>query len=169
MKHVIIYSDGGCLGNPGPGGWAAILIHGKVRREIAGACSATTNNRMELTAAIEALKALKEPCEVDFHTDSTYVRNGMTRWLAGWKAKGWRRGKKPLMNAELWRSLDAESQRHRVRWHWVRGHTGQPENERCDELANEAIQRLRLEMGETRLAAALEAFRPEPDDLFHNA
>jgi ribonuclease HI len=169
MKHVTIYSDGACLGNPGPGGWAALLIHGDVRREIAGACAATTNNRMELTAAIEALKALKEPCEVDFHTDSKYVRDGMTSWVAGWKARGWRRGNKPVMNVSLWKSLDAESQRHRVRWHWVQGHAGHPENERCDELANEAVHRLRLEMGETRLAAALEAFRPEPGDLFRSA
>lgn len=169
MKHVTLYSDGGCVGNPGPGGWAAILIHGQARREIAGACAATTNNRMELTAAIEALKALKEPCEVDFHTDSKYVRDGMTSWVATWKARGWRRGKKPVMNLDLWKSLDAEAQRHRVRWHWVKGHAGHPENERCDELANKAIERLRFETGETRLAAALEAFRPATDDLFGDA
>ena len=143
MKKVTIYSDGACQGNPGPGGWAAVLIYAKARREISGACPATTNNRMELAAAVEALRTLKEPCEVDFHTDSQYVQLGMRDWLPKWKACGWRRGKKPVKNLDLWQSLDAEAARHKIRWHWVRGHSNQPENERCDELATQAIRRLR--------------------------
>lgn len=158
MKNVTIYSDGGCEGNPGPGGWAAILICGPARKEISGACPATTNNRMELTAAVEALRALKEACEVDFHTDSQYVRQGMTEWLPGWKARGWRRGKQPLKNVDLWQALDAEAARHVVRWHWVRGHSMQAENERCDRLAAETIARLRAELGPARLASALREF-----------
>ena len=142
MKKVDIYSDGACRGNPGPGGWGALLIHGETRKEISGASPDTTNNRMELTAAIEALRALKEPCEVQFYTDSEYVQKGMSEWLANWKAKGWRRGKQPIKNADLWKALDAEAQRHVIEWHWVKGHNDHPENERCDELANEAIDRL---------------------------
>jgi len=143
MKKVTIYSDGACQGNPGPGGWAAVLIYGKVRREISGACPATTNNRMELAAAVEALRTLKEPCEVDFHTDSQYVQLGMRDWLPKWKARGWRRGTKSVKNLDLWQTLDDEASRHKIRWHWVRGHSNQPENERCDELATQAIRRLR--------------------------
>src|SRR5437899_8850092 len=115
MKRVTIYSDGGCEPNPGPGGWGAILIYGAARREISGGCAATTNNRMELTAAIEALKTLKEPCEVEFHTDSEYVQKGMRDWLPRWKAKGWKRGKQKVKNLDLWKSLDAESSRHTIR------------------------------------------------------
>ena len=143
MKKVTIYSDGACQGNPGPGGWAAVLIYAKTRRELSGACPATTNNRMELAAAVEALRTLKEPCEVDFHTDSQYVQLGMRDWLPKWKANGWRRGKKPVKNLDLWQTLDDEASRHKIRWHWVRGHSNQPENERCDELATQAIRRLR--------------------------
>lgn len=158
MKKVTIYSDGGCEGNPGPGGWAAILIHGNVRKEIHGGCLATTNNRMELAAAVEALRALKHPCEVDFHTDSQYLRQGMTEWLPGWKACGWRRGKKPLKNVDLWRQLDSEAARHVIHWHWVKGHNFQPENERCDRLAAEEIARLRKEHAPAELEAALREF-----------
>lgn len=166
MKAVTIYTDGACEGNPGPGGWAAILIHKSVEREITGACPATTNNRMELTAAIEGLRALKEPCAVDLYTDSQYVQKGMNEWVAGWKAKGWRRGKQPVMNVDLWKALDAEAARHNVRWHWVRGHSNHPENERCDRLAVEAIARLRRELGEEAIAQALRKFKAEPAGLF---
>ncbi len=166
MKQVTIYSDGACEGNPGPGGWAAVLIHKRARREITGACPASTNNRMELTAAIEALRALKEPCEVDFHTDSQYVQRGMSSWLAQWKAKGWRRGKKPVKNLDLWQALDAEASRHKVRWHWVRGHANEPENERCDELAVRAVAKLRAELGPAALAKMLREFQADRNGLF---
>jgi ribonuclease HI len=166
VKKITIYTDGACEGNPGPGGWAALLIHGDRRREIVGACPATTNNRMELSAAIEAFKALKEPCEVDFYTDSQYVQLGMSSWLAGWKAKGWRRGTKPVKNVDLWQALDAEASRHHVRWHWVRGHNAQPENERCDALAVQAIADLRAELGKPGLARAMREFRSQDDTLF---
>jgi ribonuclease HI len=161
MKHVTIYSDGACQGNPGPGGWGAVLIYGKVRREISGACAATTNNRMELTAAIEALKALKQPCEVDFYTDSQYVQLGMRDWLPKWKAAGWRRGKKPVKNLSLWQALDEEASRHKIHWHWVRGHSNNPENERCDQLATQAIGQLRTEIGQEGLDDALGAFEDD--------
>ena len=142
MKHVTIYTDGACEGNPGPGGWAAILVSGKHRREISGYDSATTNNRMEMQAALEALQVLKERCEVDLYTDSQYLRNGMEKWLAKWKRTNWRTAdKKPVKNADLWERLDAAAQAHAVRWHWLRGHVGHLENERCDALANEAIRR----------------------------
>ena len=167
MKKVTIYTDGACQGNPGPGGWGAVLIHGSVRKEISGSNPATTNNQMELTAAIKALAALKQPCEVELYTDSQYVRQGMTSWLASWKAKGWRNaGKKPVKNRELWEELDAQAGRHQVQWHWVKGHSFHPENERCDELATQAIEKLRAQLGDDGLAQALRAFRPEPEELF---
>ena len=141
-KRVEIFTDGACAGNPGPGGWAAILAHGTHRREISGYEPATTNNRMEMTAAIEALATLTTPCEVDLHTDSQYLKNGMEQWLAKWKRNGWRTAdRKPVKNADLWHRLDAAAERHVIRWHWIRGHQGHPENERCDELANDAIRR----------------------------
>ncbi len=144
MKRVTIFTDGACEGNPGPGGWAAVLISGTHRREISGYDPATTNNRMEMTAALEALRSLKDRCAVDLHTDSQYVRNGMEQWLAKWKRNGWRTaGKKEVKNADLWEALDHAAQAHEVHWHWVRGHDGNVENERCDELANEAIRRAR--------------------------
>jgi len=167
MKKVTIYTDGACQGNPGPGGWGAVLIYGSVRKEISGASPATTNNQMELTAAIEAFRALRQPCEVDIHTDSQYVRQGMTSWLANWKARGWRTAsKKPVKNKALWEALDAESNRHQVRWHWVKGHNLQPENERCDALATASIETLRAELGESALAEALVAFQKDPEGLF---
>ena len=142
MKQITIFTDGACEGNPGPGGWAAVLLWDSHRREISGYDPATTNNRMELTAALEALRALKERCQVDLHTDSQYVRNGMQQWLAKWKRNGWRTsGKKEVKNADLWEALDRAAQAHDVHWHWVRGHDGNVENERCDVLANEAIRR----------------------------
>ena len=141
MRRVTIFTDGACAGNPGPGGWAAILVAGRHRRELSGYEPSTTNNRMEIMAAIEALRALRGPSEVDLHTDSQYLRNGMSTWLERWKRNGWRTAdRKPVKNDDLWRALDALAQTHAERWHWVRGHDGHPENERCDELANAAIR-----------------------------
>lgn len=164
MKKVTIYTDGACQGNPGPGGWGVVLSYGQARRELAGFCPATTNNQMELTAAIEGLRALKEACEIDLYTDSKYVQLGMSEWLAGWKAKGWRRGKKPVKNVELWQALDAEASRHTVRWRWVKGHASNPGNERCDQLATEAIEKLRAELGEPALRKALKEFNSRHGD-----
>lgn len=133
---VVIYSDGACSGNPGPGGWGAILISGKHRKEISGGESLTTNNRMELFAAISALEALKRPSRVELFTDSAYVRNGILTWIHGWKRNGWKTAdKKPVKNADLWQMLDALRGKHDVEWHWLKGHAGHPENERADELA----------------------------------
>ena len=138
---VAIYTDGACRGNPGPGGWGAVLLYGEHRREISGASADTTNNRMELTAAIRALEALNRRSDVALYTDSTYVKDGITRWLPGWKARGWRTASKsPVKNRDLWEALDALVQRHDVSWHWVRGHAGNPENERADALAREALK-----------------------------
>jgi len=144
MKHVEIFTDGACRGNPGPGGWGALLRYGGVEKCLRGGEKFTTNNRMELTAAIEALAALKEPCKVDLTTDSQYVRQGITKWMVNWKRSNWRTAdKKPVKNVDLWQRLDDESQRHQVDWHWVKGHSGQRENEMADELANLAIDELR--------------------------
>lgn len=135
-KPVIIYSDGACSGNPGPGGWGAVLIYGDKRREISGGEPLTTNNRMELRAAAEALAALKRPSCAELHTDSEYLRKGITEWITKWKANGWKTaGKEPVKNADLWRLLDEARQRHKISWHWVKGHAGEAENERADELA----------------------------------
>ena len=143
MKQVRAYTDGACHGNPGPGGWGVVLESHGHRRELLGAQEQTTNNRMELQAAIEALSSLKEPCEIELVTDSTYLKNGMQSWLADWKRKGWKTaGGKPVKNQDLWRQLDALVVTHRVQWRWVRGHTGVEGNERADALANEAIARL---------------------------
>lgn len=142
-KQVEIYTDGACSGNPGPGGWGAILVYGKVEKEMAGAESSTTNNRMELMAAISALEALKSPCSVDVYTDSTYVQKGISEWLPGWKARSWKTAdKKPVKNADLWQRLEEAAASHQVRWHWVRGHNGHAYNERADMLARKAITRL---------------------------
>ena len=146
MNQVEIYTDGACRGNPGPGGWGAVLRYGRHEREIWGGEPATTNNRMELTAAIEALRALKRRCRVDIYTDSQYVRMGITEWLANWKRKGWKNAsRKPVKNQDLWRALDEESARHEIHWHWVKGHSGHPENERADALANQGIDELALD------------------------
>lgn len=143
MKRVLLFTDGACRGNPGPGGWGVLLRYGDHERELYGGERATTNNRMELRAAIEGLKALREPCEVTLTTDSTYVMKGLTEWLPGWKARGWRTaGRKPVKNAELWQALDAEAQRHHVHWEWVKGHSGHEGNERADALANRGIDEL---------------------------
>jgi ribonuclease HI len=142
MRRVTVYTDGACAGNPGPGGWGAIVRGDDGEREISGYEPATTNNRMELRAAVEALRSFAEATEVDLHTDSQYLRNGMAEWLARWKRNGWRTAdRKPVKNTDLWRELDELAHRHLIRWHWVRGHSGHPENERCDALANEAIRR----------------------------
>lgn len=144
-KKVQIYTDGACLGNPGPGGWAAILIWGPHRKEISGEEPHTTNNRMELRAAIEALQALKEPAEVELYTDSAYLKRGVTEWLPRWKEQGWKRkeGKslKPVANVDLWQELDELLRVHRVRFHWIEGHAGHPENARANLLARQAMRR----------------------------
>lgn len=141
--QITIYTDGACSGNPGPGGWGAILISGPHRKELSGGEAQSTNNRMELTAAIEALDALKGPSTVALYTDSTYVRDGITKWINGWRRNGWRTAaKKPVKNAELWQRLDEAQRRHEIAWHWVKGHAGHPENERADELAREGIASL---------------------------
>lgn len=136
MKQVTIYTDGACSGNPGPGGWGVLLVWNGHEREIYGGEAETTNNRMELMAALTALNILKEPCSIDLYTDSKYVRDGILTWIEGWKKNGWRTAsRKPVKNAELWQQLDAARARHEIRWHWVKGHAGHPENERVDELA----------------------------------
>jgi ribonuclease HI len=143
VKRVEIFTDGACRGNPGPGGWAALLRTGEHEREIAGAERATTNNRMELTAVIRALEALRQPVEARLYTDSQYVQKGITEWVPQWKVRGWRTAdRKPVRNQDLWETLDALAARHRIEWHWVRGHSGHLENERVDALANRAIDSL---------------------------
>ena len=140
---IEIYTDGACKGNPGPGGWGAILRFNHQEKELKGAELLTTNNRMELMAAIQGLMALTRPCKVALYTDSQYLRQGMMGWLAQWKKSGWRNSKKePVKNIDLWQELDALAQRHQISWHWVKGHSGHPENERADTLANEAIEAL---------------------------
>ena len=157
--QVLIYTDGACRGNPGPGGWGAVLIWNGQEKELCGGEPATTNNRMELTAAIAALRALKQPCVVNLFTDSEYVRNGITKWITSWKARGWRTiDRKPVRNADLWRQLDALSAKHRVRWHWVKGHAGHAENERCDQLARAEISKLRKQHTAGQLKEFLEEF-----------
>jgi ribonuclease HI len=140
---VEIHTDGACRGNPGPGGWGAVLRTGEHERELWGGEPETTNNRMELTAAIEALTALKRPCQVRLYTDSEYVKNGITQWLAGWRARGWRTAaRKPVKNQDLWQRLDEAAAGHQVEWRWVKGHAGDPGNERADRLANRGIDQL---------------------------
>lgn len=143
MKHVEVFTDGACRGNPGPGGWGAILKHPRGEKELYGGDPATTNNRMELTAAIRALEALTEPCRVEITTDSTYVKDGITKWLNGWRARGWRTAnKKPVKNQDLWMRLAELAEAHELQWHWVKGHAGHPENERADALANRGLDGL---------------------------
>ena len=142
-SKVELYTDGACSGNPGPGGWGAVLRWNGHEKELSGADAETTNNRMELTAVIRGLEALKKSCTVDVYTDSKYVQQGVTHWLAGWKAKGWKTAaKKPVKNQDLWQELDALLQKHEVLFHWVKGHAGHPENERADALATGAIRTL---------------------------
>ena len=138
--RVTIYTDGACSGNPGPGGWGAVLQYGDAKKEINGGTSETTNNRMEMMAAIMALESLKRPMAVDLYTDSTYVRSGITEWLPGWKRRNWRTAaKKPVKNVDLWQRLDSAAAAHQIAWHWVKGHAGNPGNERADELARGGI------------------------------
>ncbi|SRR5579883_843277 len=142
-KHVMIYTDGACRGNPGPGGWGAVLRYGRHEKIFSGAEEHTTNNRMELMAAIQALAALREPCTVELYTDSQYLQKGITEWLPGWKKANWKKADKKLVkNADLWQALDQETSRHHVSWHWVKGHSGHPENELADKIANHAIDEL---------------------------
>jgi ribonuclease HI len=139
MKRVEIFTDGACKGNPGPGGWGAVLRMGQHEKELVGHEAQTTNNRMELTAVIRALNALKEPCHVALHTDSRYVIDGITKWIFGWQKNGWKNAaKKPVLNADLWQELWSAKARHRIDWIWVKGHDGHPENERADRLASDA-------------------------------
>jgi ribonuclease HI len=143
MTAVVIYTDGACRGNPGPGGWGAILSAGDHEKELKGAEPNTTNNRMELTAAIQALAALKRGCDVILYTDSQYVRKGILEWLPQWKLRDWRTAdKKPVKNVDLWQALESEIARHKIEWHWVKGHAGVPGNERADRLANQAIDEM---------------------------
>lgn len=143
MAEVEIYTDGACRGNPGPGGWGAVLRYGRHEKELFGGEPDTTNNRMELMAAIRALESLKKPCKVKVTTDSVYVRSGITEWLPNWKRRGWQTAaRKPVKNADLWQRLDRAAQAHDVAWHWVKGHSGHPENERADQLANLGIDQL---------------------------
>ncbi len=141
LPHVVIYTDGACDPNPGPGGWAALLQFRGNEKVLAGSEPETTNNRMELTAAVMALQALKEPCQVHLYTDSEYLQRGITEWLAGWKRRGWRRKDGPLANADLWQGLDQAMQEHQVEWRWVKGHAGDQNNQRVDYLAKRAIRR----------------------------
>ena len=144
LQLVEIYTDGACRGNPGPGGWAALLRMGDKERELSGGETPTTNNRMELVAAIKGLEALKRPCRVQLHTDSQYVRDGITKWIHGWRRNGWKTAdKKPVKNAELWQELLDAAAPHRVEWHWVKGHSGHPENDRVDALACAEADKLR--------------------------
>ncbi|WP_417346999.1 ribonuclease HI [Ferrimonas sp.] len=139
LKSVTLYTDGSCLGNPGPGGYGVLLRYLQHTREMSEGYRLTTNNRMEMLAAIIGLESLKEPCVVDLHTDSQYLRQGITQWIHGWKRKGWKTAsKQPVKNVDLWKRLDEVTQKHQIEWHWVKGHSGQPENERVDDLAREA-------------------------------
>jgi ribonuclease HI len=141
---VVIFTDGACSGNPGPGGWGAVLNYNGTVKELHGGQLATTNNQMELRAAIEALNALKRPCSVEMHVDSQYVKDGITKWIHGWKKNGWKTAdKKPVKNVALWQALDDAITRHEISWHWVKGHAGHPENERADELARMGITEVR--------------------------
>jgi ribonuclease HI len=141
MDKIEIFTDGACKGNPGPGGWGALLVAGDHKKEIFGGDAATTNNRMEMTAVIEALATLKRPCKIVLHTDSQYVLKGITEWLAGWKARGWKTAAKaPVKNIDLWQALDAAQAKHQIEWVWVRGHSGHTGNERADALANRGVE-----------------------------
>lgn len=143
MKVVEIFTDGACKGNPGPGGWGAFLRYGEAEKRLCGGEANTTNNRMEVLAAIEALALLRRPCQVVLTTDSQYLRKGVTEWMAGWKRNGWiTSAKKPVKNSDLWKRLDLEVQKHQIDWRWVKGHSGHPENELADELANQGVRKI---------------------------
>jgi ribonuclease HI len=142
VKQVTLITDGSCLGNPGRGGWAAILRHGSKKKELSGGAPETTNNRMEMTAVLEGLNALKEPCEILIEIDSQYVKNGITQWMSGWKKRGWKTASKaPVKNQDLWQALDEAVNRHQITWKWVKGHAEHEDNNRCDELARSAAER----------------------------
>lgn len=161
-KQVTLYTDGGCHGNPGPGGWGAILLYRHHRRELSGFSRATTNNRMELLAAIEGLRALREPCDVMLYTDSQYLKQGVTQWISGWKRNGWRtRTREPVKNEDLWRQLDEAVACHTIDWQWVKGHAGDEHNERCDALAQSAIEEVKKATTPAELKAALIVFQSE--------
>ncbi|MCW5964800.1 MAG: ribonuclease HI [Bryobacterales bacterium] len=148
MKQVTLVTDGSCLGNPGPGGWAYILRFGSHVREATGNDTHTTNNRMELSAAVEGLRVLKERCSVELITDSEYVKNGITKWILGWKRRNWRKADgQPVLNVDLWQALDAQAARHEVQWHWTKGHADHEDNNRCDELARAAAEEARRQLG----------------------
>lgn len=143
MKHVVIFTDGACRGNPGPGGWGALLRYGKHEKHLSGAEPQTTNNRMELLAAIKSLATLRETCIIELYTDSQYLQKGISEWLPVWKKRNWKKSdNKPVKNADLWEELDKQTHRHRITWHWVKGHSGHKENDLADELANKAIDKL---------------------------
>ncbi len=158
LKRVTIHTDGACENNPGPGGWAAVLEYGAAKKEILGGVIATTNNRMEIEAAVQALSMLKEPCEVDLYTDSEYLRDGITKWIHGWRARGW---KKKIKNIDLWQRLDEVTRKHKVSWHWLRGHAGHPLNERCDVLATTQAKSFKATHTPQELAEVLEVFRKQ--------
>jgi len=159
LKHVTIHTYGGCQGNPGPGAWAAVLQYGRQELEIGGAVAATTNNRMELQAAIQALSVLNQACEIVFFTDSQYLRQGILSWIHGWKRNGWKTStKEPVKNVDLWQRLDGLVSRHQIEWRWLKGHAGHPLNERCDVRANAEMAALRKTMSPAQLAAALSEF-----------
>ncbi len=162
LKKVTVHTDGGCEGNPGPGGWAAVLEYGDRTKELSGGAPAATNNRMELRASIAALEALTEPCEVELFTDSTYLRDGITQWIKSWKARGWLTvAKQPVKNEDLWRALDTAAARHRIHWRWLKGHAGHAGNERCDVLAGAEIARIKKQFTREQLRAATAAFQAE--------
>jgi ribonuclease HI len=160
LKLVKIHTDGGCEGNPGPGGWAAVLEYAGRTKELSGGSPATTNNRMELQAAIEALQALREPCQVEIFTDSQYLREGITRWISNWKKRGWRTAtKQPVKNEDLWRALDAATAIHSIQWRWLKGHAGHSGNERCDTLAGQEIGRIKKQFTREQLREKLALFK----------
>ncbi len=156
---VVIHTDGGCQGNPGVGAWAWVIEHGEQMWELSGGVPATTNNRMELQAAIQALKSLNQPCDIEFHTDSNYLRQGIMTWVAGWKRNGWRTtDKKPVKNQDQWQELDVLAAKHRITWKWLKGHAGHALNERCDQLAGKAMADVRKKFSPAELRAALADF-----------
>jgi ribonuclease HI len=170
MQKVTIHTDGGCQGNPGPGGWGAVLTSGSHRKQMSGGVPATTNNRMELQAAIEALAALNKPCAIEFFTDSNYLKDGVTKWIAGWKRNGWKtKAKEPVKNEDLWRRLDAVLAPHTVTWRWLKGHAGHSGNEECDQLATTAIEGVRRRHSPEELKRLLWEFREgqEPSEAAH--
>jgi ribonuclease HI len=164
LNKVVIHTDGACQGNPGPGGWAAVLECEGHTRELSGGVPVTTNNRMELQAVIEALNALNEPCEIEFYTDSEYVKNGVSKWLATWKRNGWRtKAKQAVKNEDLWRAVDSVVSEHRVEWRWLKGHAGHAGNERCDQLAVEEIAKIRQLFKPEQLQEQLAQFSAKND------